>query len=61
MFSFFSNLKSLGTMIEPLKISNDYLIMKYGRGDKIPDFCKNPTTTIQFVCDNVAPGGVGVC
>ncbi|CAB4017670.1 cation-independent mannose-6-phosphate receptor-like [Paramuricea clavata] len=51
---------SLGTMIAPLKFSNGYLTMTYGHGDEIQGRCKNPTTTIQFVCDDVVPEGVGV-
>jgi hypothetical protein len=47
-------------MIAPLKISNGYLTMTYGHGDEIQGRCKNPTTTIQFVCDDVVPEGVGV-
>jgi hypothetical protein len=34
--------------------------MTYGHGDEIQGRCKNPTTTIQFVCDDVVPEGVGV-
>ena len=47
-------------MIAPLKIPNGYLTMTYGHGDEIQGRCKNPTTTIQFVCDDVVPEGVGV-
>ena len=50
---------SLGTMIQPLTFPNGYLTMIYGHGDK-SSLCDNLTTTIQFVCDNVVPGGVGV-
>ncbi|XP_028411568.1 cation-independent mannose-6-phosphate receptor-like [Dendronephthya gigantea] len=53
---------SLGTMIERLKISDGSLTMTYGNGDKL-SFCtnqKSPKTTIQFICDDIVPGGVGV-
>ena len=46
-------------MIKPLNISNGYLTMVYGRGDVFPH-CQNLQTTIQFVCDDVVPEGVGV-
>jgi hypothetical protein len=46
-------------MIAPLKISNGYLTMTYGHGDKI-SLCEDLTTTIQFACNDVIPEGVGV-
>ncbi|XP_028412187.1 cation-independent mannose-6-phosphate receptor-like isoform X2 [Dendronephthya gigantea] len=53
---------SLGTMIERLKISDGSLTMTYGNGDKISSCTnkKSPKTTIQFICDDIVPGGVGV-
>ena len=45
-------------MIERLKISDGSLTMTYGNGDKYS--CGNPKSTIQFICDDVVPGGVGV-
>ena len=58
-FNAFRKYTSLGTMIRPLAISDGFLTMIYGDGDVSP-LCNDLKTTIQFVCDDVVPGGVGV-